>query len=65
MTTASKAYDEMDRAHRPVREWRSGNDARKQVPDRFSMDQAAMRGPSARRGQRQRHVGGYLRRNEM
>jgi hypothetical protein len=65
MTTASKAYDEMDRTHRPVREWRSRNDARKQMPDRLSMDKATMRGPSARRGERQRHVGGHLRSNEM
>src|SRR5262249_40440008 len=38
VSAASKAHDEMDRAHRAVREWRPGKDARKQVPDRLSMD---------------------------
>ena len=55
----------MDRAHRRVRQRRSGDDARKQVPDRLSMDQAAVRSAGAGCGQRQRHVGCHLGSNEM
>jgi hypothetical protein len=65
IATMSQTDNKMNGSHGAVRDWRAGDDARKQIADWLSMYEAAVRSSGASRGERQGEIRRYLRAGEM
>jgi hypothetical protein len=65
IATMSQTDNEMNGSHGAVRDWRAGDDARKQIAHWLSMYEAAVRSSGASRGERQGEIRRNLRASEM